>query len=392
MPHILSFRIILLLLTLLLVLTTGCALSEQTPAITPTSDPLPQPIASLTPELTSTPEPAEDMDRTILFRTQDSIWGITLSPDGTQLAVGVGDPRFNESQQARIVLIDAGTGVVHSELTVMPDGCRLQMLDWGKNELMKDEFIAAAGACPPDYEAVIIIWDAFTGTEIQRFGENLSIANFFDLEISPDGTKVAIATATQKQMSLVLWNILDQRQIAFSQNNQLNRDSDWVQALAWSPDGQEIAFMLDTNFPFLWAWEDPQQIRFLEASSDLHNERLEWSSEGVIAGGEGSGLALWDARTGGVITEIDLPYPLTDLKFSPDGSLLVVTLLQSGDAPPEPKLLLFDGRSGTELDRLTNDIYFAGEIAWLHDGTGFAVIEYRLGRSFDDAVTLFSLK
>lgn len=150
----------------------------------------------------------------ILQRFAEQASSLSWSPDGSQLAVGQYDDVVTIWDVDNGDLLRTLYGHTSDVLTVA----------WSQD----GTFIASGGA-----DNTVRIWNAQTGDMIYTFSGHTGYVNALDWH--PDSQTIA---STSYDGTIRLWNALDGSaldEISVS-------SSEWINAVAWSPDGNRIAF------------------------------------------------------------------------------------------------------------------------------------------------------
>ena len=187
---------------------------------------------------------------------------------------------------------------------------------------------------------------------LHRLGRGTSYA----AELSSDGQQMAVGT------SAGTW-IYDAHTLELLSHLQGHRDI--VAALAWSPDGSQIATGGWDNTMRLWDVSTGEQTGLIQGDDQF--VAVAWSPDGntIAASTWGSGVLLFDAatsrRTGELIGNEN---SILRLRFSPDG-----TWLASAENGDEATIRLWETGKGTEV---ASFIAHEGEITnitWSSDST-----------------------
>ncbi len=171
-------------------------------------------------------------------------------------------------------------------------------------------------------DSLLISWDAVSGAIVST----VKVGNFCR-NFSPDGTKVIL----NNSISLIIYDTKSGTRIST-----LDRHSDRIRDIAWSPDSRHLATVSDDNTAILWDTETGAKLYTLQG----HRSNVvvvRWSPDSsriVTGGGQYSAIGLreanpdfttriWDARSGRSI-HIMMPHiaSVTSVCWSPDGSRL----------------------------------------------------------------------
>ena len=140
------------------------------------------------------------------------------------------------------------------------------------------------------------------------------------VSFAPDDSRLAVAATTGE---VEIWNLAGQNVLKWDAATRS------LEALAWSPDGAQLATIGD-GFLTLWNASTGAENRTFTLPSGARSA-LAWSRDSrtlAVAHGPKTdefavdGLALVSAQTGKIEREIPLSGPLRAVKFSPDGAIL----------------------------------------------------------------------
>ncbi len=178
------------------------------------------------------------------------------------------------------------------------------------------------------------LWDAQNGRFLGSFVGHKE--NIHAVDFSPDGSMLATAGGqkrsrpeinrnTNQDISVCLWEIrsgelylIGDRLEAFTEH------TDWVNAVAFSPDGKTLASCSQDKTIQLWDVESFKHLRTFTGHEDGVNA-IVFSPDGkTLASGSIDGtILLWDYNIGElIIPPIEVKGQVTSLNYSPDGNLL----------------------------------------------------------------------
>ncbi len=327
------------------------------PASPPTASPIP-PTSTIAPFLPEDMAPISPQNafnlKPVAVLSQQGASVVTFSPDSRRVAAGLfatnhikiwdlagGQEQFNLSGHVDPRII--------SYLAFSPDGSQLAS--------------AAQGWDAPNDS--LILWDAATGRELQRFSgvlgavspdwrlvaltrreqnrrTTLSLSDLasgaelhtlqapgdiYGISFSPQGQQVAAKMYNVFQDLFAFWSV---------DNGRLNRTLyDWV-GFSFSPDGRFIAALLESD-----SGSDSGDINIFDGSTFKWSRTLAKGADAlwftypaftpdgnILAASFGDHVILWDTQTWQELTALPTSAP-TGLAFSPDGRILA-TSSQSG--------------------------------------------------------------
>jgi WD40 repeat protein len=316
---------------------------------------------------------------------QGRVWCATFAPDGRTLAtasrdgtvklwdvardkdrylIPVGSPNANSiafSPDGRTLSAAGGDGTVRSWET--PEGKAISTRQFPFSGKLVCATLSqdATTVALLDSDRSCQVWDARTGRRILSI-ESAALRD--KVQLSHDGKWLSGDGMNElKHDPVRVWNVANRRDF-------LVGDSESIVALAFCPDRDSLALgCLSSGLPLVWNLAAGRQrrgtgpghvggIRALEFSADgmilatggsdraikiwdvdTVEERLTWqrlngeasalsfSPDGTILAlyAGGSSLTLGDLRSGELGLTLGLHYPVTDMRFSPDGSALAIS-------------------------------------------------------------------
>jgi WD40 repeat protein len=128
-----------------------------------------------------------------------------------------------------------------------------------------------------------------------------------------------VASGCTDERSIYLWDAESGALLRVLQGH-----ADWINGVAWSPDGRTLASSSDDDTVRLWDVESGQVVQVLRG----HTFRVfgvAWSPDGArlcSSSWDGS-IRLWDASTGQELRALKAPGAVDCVAWSPDGKYIV---------------------------------------------------------------------
>lgn len=296
----------------------------------------------------------------------DQGWTATFSPDGKHVLTGSdkGPVRVWEIQpHPHLPVFTGHTAVViaaafspdgRSLATGGPDGLRLW--DIGSGQLVRnfaDAGVLSYGAAfsadgryllSGNTDGVATLWDVATGRAERQF-TNPSF-QIYDVEFSPDGRSILNAGVIANQFqgqSVAVWDLQTSKPQV-----QINTAAVPIYQATFSPDGQFILGAVG-NAPLaeLWDAKTGKLVREFKGHSDYVNG-VAFSPDGkyVATASNDNSARLWNAETGQELHQFNgHTEGVWSVAFSPDGKTLVT-------ASVDGTARLWDVQTGQELRRM----------------------------------------
>lgn len=237
----------------------------------------------------------------------DTVWSVSWSPDGTQLASAGGDGTvkvWDVAKQQEVLSLQDHTGSVNS-VSWSPDGKR----------------IASAGE-----DHTVKVWDVGLATCVYTLAEHATPV--LAVSWSHDGRRLASASVGQKEESggsVKIWNVATQMC-----ELTLEGHTTPINAVAWRPDNRQLASAGGNRLPGtpdqnvrIWDAQTGEQIAVLPHEGRVRTVR--WSPDGtrLASGGGHQRIKIWDPENKRVTCE--LGDAVNSLCWSPDGTQLAST-------------------------------------------------------------------
>lgn len=187
---------------------------------------------------------------------------------------------------------------------------------------------------------------------IQRFGKGY----VFHFDYSPDGSQLAVAST----IGIWLYDVKARKEISF-----LSRHTHFVNSIAFSPNGNNLASGSSGNTILVWNVEEGEVITTLKGHTD-EIYSLAFSPDGniLVSGGEDELIKIWNLKD--PKTPITIPGHIdgvTSIAISPDGNLLA----SSGRSVH--RISLWNLKNGEFIKFLLGHTKDINSIAFMSDGT-----------------------
>ena len=232
----------------------------------------------------------------------DKVNSVTFSPNGQLLATGGNDRQINiwDVHKKQVIttlshnLPESSHSAINS-LAFSPDG---------KN-------LASAG-----YQSVII-WDVDSWQEKHTLKHDDWVHT---VVFSPNGKFLAAVNGKQ----IKIWDVKQQRVIQL-----LDGDSNWIGAIAFSPDSQTFVSGGSEGRIIFWSvlnWKPIRECRDVSSISDL-----DFSMDGKNITSAGNSVVVWNVKNGKRVTSFSKHIGwVMEAAFSPDGTNIVSGGLEDG--------------------------------------------------------------
>jgi WD40 repeat protein len=168
--------------------------------------------------------------------------------------------------------------------------------------------LAAGG----DRDAMVHLWDAASGKQIQAFEGHKF--NVYSLDFAPDGKSLA----TGDRLDTVrLWDVGSGKQIqAFEVRG--------MHSVVFAPDGKSLAYGTLQGKIHLWDVANGKQLHVFEQKGCVCSPVFAPDGKALVSAAEDGALRLWDVVGGKQLQAFEDKDGVRSVVFAPDGKALVV--------------------------------------------------------------------
>lgn len=283
---------------------------------------------------------------TVRSQTEDDVFAVVWSPDGTMIAISGGEIGCDDSNIAgfAIRIYDATTNEVLKNL--IGQTCTSTGLDWSPDGSHLVSFNSV--------QSVAYIWDVSTETLLKTVP--LNTQGMSSVVWSPAGDLIASGTPGN---SIILWDPI---------SGQIMGSSVGGTSVDWNSDGTRL--VTGSTYDDLIIIQDvaTRQELMTLVGDNAFTHNVDWSPSGnwIVATGSDNIARVWDSRSGQLLLSLNVPN-LTDARWSPDGQRLATTNLDG-------TIQVWDIATGYQLDSL-NSSTVVFTVAWSPDGQKLAYFD-----------------
>ena len=281
---------------------------------------------------------------------------VAWEPGGNRIASSGGDNtvRIWDTNERRLLL------TYHGPPTLLPRvniSTTIYALAWAPKGLL----IASAGNGNKVY-----VWDATTGSNLAIYRGHTGLwPAIYAVAWSPDGSCIASAcsVAPGKDRTIHVWDIkTSQKLFAYDTPFKISPTFS-ILAVAWSPDGNMLAAIVDLNTICIWRTGDSHSIATYRSTSSYND--IAWSPDDakIAAANANHTVEIWDIKTGRIIRT----YPghtdrVRAVAWSPDGLMLA-------SASNDTTVHIWNPVTGVPLYKYIGHTDWATSVAWSSDGS-----------------------
>ena len=209
----------------------------------------------------------------------------------------------------QVLLYHSGTGELLGVLP-FPDGGTPETLSFSRNGAL-----LLAGGGIPGKQGTVVVWEVKTGQPVINLAMNEDFDTILAADISADLGKVAMGGPGRRV------RIYDTRTSRLVAN--IKKHTDWVTALAFSPDGVLLATGDRNGGLYVWETHTGNEFHNLRA----HEKRiasLAWRGDSnlLAAGSEDGNMTWWEMANGTQVKKIGSHGGVLALSYAPDGRLV----------------------------------------------------------------------
>jgi WD40 repeat protein len=210
-------------------------------------------------------------------------------------------------------------------------------------------------------DAMLRLWDPITGQALRLLPlPQTQLFNLFrmtymennpfkgSLAWSPNGQRIAFACHDTQQIltsgnALLIWDLVDEKKSQTFPADAQPRSNVCIQSLAWSPDGRRLAALANRGRDVVvkvWdaaTWKELRAIPLEGKASPYAVQTVCWSPDGKRVAAGVQSIHVWDAETGQEAFELSgHNVPIERLEWSDDGRRIVS---QAASRPPPGQLV-----------------------------------------------------
>ncbi len=229
----------------------------------------------------------------------------------TALAIDPGGDRLATSGYHEVLIWDLKSGKLAQRITNIA-----QRVYGVTFDSAGDRLAIASGT--PGQLGEVKLFDSLTGELIDDLF--ISADSMFAVEFSPDGTRLAASGA---EGTIVIFNLSSPER----PQHLIEVHSDWVNSIAWSPDGKWLVSASRDQTAKVFATETGKlTLTFSSHQQNVADAIFAADSQHVISGGDDQRLRIWNIKNGKQRKEIaDLKASVGDLRRLNEQQLIVTT-------------------------------------------------------------------
>lgn len=271
---------------------------------------------------------------------------VAWSPRGQRIASGSGDSQTDVDHTVQVW--DAASG--ENALIYRKHTAEVKTVVWSPN----GAYIASGSV-----DKTVRVWDAVTGNDLPFSPYRGHAARVRNVVWSPDGKSLASAS---KDRTVQVWDAATGRQLF------LYPYPDELLTVAWSPDGQYIAFGGFGANPAVEVWDVAHSrliYRYKNHTGDVRGIAWSRDSKRIASGSYDQTVQIWDAFTGNNAVTCRVHSEVNTLAWSPDSRSIA-----SGSI--DHTVQIWDASTGHHVYTYPGAINEVWAVAWSPDSTRIA--------------------
>ena len=285
------------------------------------------------------------------------LYKVEFSSDGVMLA-GTDMSAVNGKRAAVVKLYDIETG---KHLKTLKQGT-----EWVSSIAFSPDGHLLASGSPSD--GTVKLWDVDSGQNTAVFTVKPNGGNAMCVSFSPDGTKLAAASAER----ITLWEVSTEQHLYTRRHIDIGKleISVDVFSIAFSPDGTKLA-SASWDGVKLWDAATGQNLAALPGHARVVNA-VAFAPDGLtLASNSISGVQVWEVAAGRHIATLAGPPNFTaSFAYSPDGTTLAAGSVDARNA--EHTVKIWDVDTGKNIYTLQGHSDLVTAVAYSPDGTMLA--------------------
>jgi WD40 repeat protein len=281
---------------------------------------------------------------------------VAWEPGGNRIASSGGDNtvRIWDTEERRSLL------TYHGPPTLLPTtniSTTIYALAWAPEGLR----IASAGNGTKVY-----VWDATTGNDLAIYRGHTGLwPAIYAVAWSPDGSRIASAcsVAPGKDRTIHVWDVVTSQKL-FAYDTPFKFSPTFsILAVAWSPDGANLAAIVDLNTLCIWRTNDRHPIATYRSTSSYSDFAWSPDSTKIAAASTKHTVEIWDIKTGRITrTYSGHRDSVRAVAWSPDGLMLA-------SASNDTTVQIWNPVEGVPLYKYLGHTKWATSVAWSPDGS-----------------------
>lgn len=183
---------------------------------------------------------------------------------------------------------------------------------------------------PPEIVGTIKVWDITSGKLLQTIAADISKGSYESLPLAASPDQRLIAFPPKPGLNLVeVWDINTGKKVGKFGGDR----GSMVRAIAFAPDGQNIATTMEGKDIQIWNWQESKLLKTL--SSGITADKLHWTESGIFTTSTAMAIGdqtatLWNPQTGKPVKTVTSKTGFSPIAMSQDGKTLAVYQYKTG--------------------------------------------------------------